>query len=77
MVSFILAAFDENDKYINGIDKSIEFRLLEESYTGLRDRGLTSRVELKLPIGRYKIKAIVREANQGKMGSVTKSVEIP
>jgi hypothetical protein len=77
MVSFILAAFDENDKYIDGIDKSIEFRLLEENYASLRDRGLTSRVELKLPIGRYKIKAVVREANQSKMGSVTKFVEIP
>jgi hypothetical protein len=76
-VSFILAAFDESDKYISGIDKTIEFRLLEESYADLRNRGLTSRVELKLPVGRYKIKAIVREANQGKMGSATKSVEIP
>ncbi|MBN1568846.1 MAG: VWA domain-containing protein [Acidobacteria bacterium] len=77
MISLILAAFDESDKYISGLDKSIEFRLLEESYAGLRDQGLTSRVELKLPIGRYKIKAVVRESNQGKMGSVTKSVEIP
>ena len=77
LVNLILAAFDENDKYISGLDKSIEFRLLEESYAGLRDRGLTSRVELKLPMGRYKIKAVVREGNQGKMGSVTKSVEIP
>jgi hypothetical protein len=77
MVSLILAAFDESDKYISGLDKSIEFRLLEESYAGLRDRGLISRVELKLPLGRYKIKAVVRENNQGKMGSVTKSVEIP
>jgi len=77
MVSFILAAFDENDKYISGIDKTVEFRLLEDNYSSLRDRGLTSRVELKLTVGRYKIKAIVREANQGKMGSATKSVEIP
>jgi len=76
-VSLILAAFDETDKYINGVDKSIEFRLLEDSYSDLRDRGLTSRVELKLPMGHYKIKAVVRENNQGKMGSVTKSVEIP
>ncbi len=43
----------------------------------LRDRELISRVELKLPVGRYKIKAIIREANQGKIGSATKSVEIP
>ena len=77
LVSFILAAFDENDIYISGIDKSIEFRLLEDSYKNLIGRGLASRVELKLPAGRFKIKAVVREANQGKMGSITKSVEIP
>ena len=77
LVSLILAAFDENDRYISGLDKSVEFRLLEESHAGLRDRGLTSRVELRLPMGRYKIKAVIREGNQGKMGSVTKSVEIP
>jgi VWFA-related protein len=77
VVSLILAAFDENDKFINGIDKSVDFQLLEESYSALRNHGITSRVELKLPPGHYKIKAVVREGNQGKMGSITKSMEIP
>jgi VWFA-related protein len=77
IVSIILAAYDENDSYISGVEKSIDFRLLEDSYTALRDHGLKSAVELKLPMGRYKIKAVVRETNQGKMGSVTKFVEIP
>ena len=77
ILSLILAAYDENDRYISGVEKSIDFRLLEESYAALIPRGLTSSVELKLPIGRYKIKAVVRESNQGKMGSVTKSVDIP
>ena len=77
LVSLYLVAFDENDKYVNGLEKSIDFRLQESSYTSLRDHGLTSRVELKLPIGNYKIKAVVREGLQGKMGSITKSVEIP
>jgi VWFA-related protein len=76
-ISLILAAFDENDKFINGLDKSVEFQLLEESYSALRNQGITSRVELKLPPGHYKIKAVVREGNQGKMGSITKSMEIP
>ncbi len=76
-ISLILAAFDENDHYINGLEKALDFQLLESSYTGLRERGLTSRVELKLTMGLYKIKAVVRESVQGKMGSVTKSVEIP
>jgi VWFA-related protein len=76
-VSLVLVAFDEADHYISGLEKTIDFQLLESSYAGLRERGLTSRVELKLPVGRYKIKAVVRESAQGKMGSITKSVEIP
>ncbi len=76
-VSLVLVAFDETDRYISGLEKTIDFQLLESSYAGLRERGLTSRVELKLPVGRYKIKAVVRENAQGKMGSITKSVEIP
>ena len=77
LISLVLVAFDENDKYITGLEKMIDFRLLESSYNSLQKRGLTSRVELKLPMGRYKIKAVVREDIQGKMGSVTKAVEIP
>jgi len=76
-VSLALVAFDETDHYITGLEKTIDFQLLESSYAGLRERGLTSRVELKLPVGRYKVKAVVRESAQGKMGSITKSVEIP
>lgn len=75
-LSLIPAAYDENDRYISGVEKALDFQLLESSYAGLRGRGLTSKVELKLPLGRYKIKAVVRENNQGKMGSIIKAVEI-
>jgi VWFA-related protein len=77
IVSLVLVAFDENDRYINGLEKSIDFRLLDDSYSSLREHGLTSRVQFKLPMGRYKVKAVVRENTQGKMGSITKAVEIP
>jgi VWFA-related protein len=76
-LSLVLVAFDENDQYVSGLEKAIDFRLLETSYASLRQRGLRSRVELKLPMGRYKIKAVVREDMQGKLGSIAKSVEIP
>ncbi len=76
-ISLVLAAFDENDHYISGLEKAIDFQLLESSYMGLRESGLTSRVELKLTMGLYKVKAVVRENVQGKMGSIAKSVEIP
>jgi VWFA-related protein len=77
LVSFVLVAFDENGNYISGLERSVDFRLLEGSYKSLRERGLASRVELKLPQGRYKIKAVVRENTQGKVGSIAKGIEIP
>ena len=76
-ISLFLVAYDETDRYISGLEKSIDFQLLENSYAELLNRGLTSRVELKLPLGRYKIKAVVREGSQGKMGSITKAVDNP
>jgi hypothetical protein len=76
-LSVILAAYDEMDNFINGVDKSVEFRLLEGSYKALLMDGLSSKVQFTMPPGRYKIKAVVREHNQGKMGSIIKAVEIP
>jgi VWFA-related protein len=77
LINLFLVAYDENDRYIDGLEKTIDFKLLESSYADLRKRGLSSRVELKLPIGRYRIKVVVRESVQGKMGSLTKAIEIP
>ena len=72
-----MAAFDEYDNFIKGLEKSIDFRLTEASYTSLLNNDLTAKVEFGLPLGRYKIKAVVREGSQGKMGSITKGIEIP
>jgi VWFA-related protein len=77
LISLILVAYDESDKYVDGLEKTIDFKLLEESYGDLRQRGLSSRVELKLPLGRYRIKVVVRESVDGKMGSLVKAIEIP
>jgi VWFA-related protein len=76
-VSLILAAYDEKDTFINGMEKAIDFQLLEDSYEELLARGIRSKVELKLSPGRYRIKAVVREGNQGKMGSASRTIDIP
>jgi hypothetical protein len=76
-ISLVLVAFDETDNYISGLEKSIDFQLQESNYVSLRNQGLSSEIKLNLPVGRYKIKAVVRESTEGKMGSITKAVEIP
>ena len=77
LISLVLAAYDENGKFIDGLEKTIDLKLLESSYAGVLKEGLSSRVELKLPFGRYRIKAVVRESVQGKIGSLTKAIEVP
>jgi VWFA-related protein len=77
IINLVVAAFDEYDNFIKGLEKSIDFRLTEASYTSLLNNDLTAKVEFGLPLGRYKIKAVVREGSQGKMGSITKGIEIP
>ena len=77
LLHMVVAAYDEMDHYVQGLEKSVDFRLTDPSYASLFDSGVTSRIDLKLPIGRYKIRAVVREASQGKMGSLTRAVEIP
>jgi VWFA-related protein len=77
LINLVIVAFDENDKYIDGLEKSIDFKLTQASYDALLNRGLTSKVSFQLPPGKFKIKAVVRESAQSKMGSLTKAVEIP
>ena len=77
LINLVVVAFDETDHFIDGIEKSIDFKLTDASYALLLDQGLNSKVEFKLPMGTYKIKAVVREGAQGKMGSATKAIEIP
>jgi VWFA-related protein len=77
LINLVVAAFDEMDHYIDGIEKSIDFRLTEASYANILTYGINSKVEFRLPMGRYKIKAVVRDGAEGKMGSATRIVEIP
>jgi hypothetical protein len=77
LISMVVVAYDEADQYVKGVERSVDFRLTDASYAGLLDRGVASKIEFNLPLGRYRIKAVVREASQGKMGSLTKAIEIP
>jgi VWFA-related protein len=77
LISLVLAAYDDHGKFIDGLEKTIDLKLLESSYAGVLKQGLSSRVELKLPFGHYKIKTVVRESVQGKIGSLTKAIEVP
>jgi len=77
MIDLVVIAFDENDQYVDGLEKSMELNLTDPSYKALLANGFTSKVDIKVPPGRYKIRAVVREGVNTKMGSIHKTIEVP
>ncbi|MEW5979893.1 MAG: VWA domain-containing protein [Acidobacteriota bacterium] len=77
VIQLVVVAFDENQKYVDGLEKSMELNLTEPSYAAMLHYGFTSKVDIQVPPGRYQIKAVVRESVHTKMGSLNKSIEVP
>ena len=77
LINLVVVAFDEHDQYVDGLEKSMELNLSDPSYKALLSNGFMSKVSMNVPAGRYKIKAVVREGVNTKMGSVHKTIEVP
>ena len=77
LLSLVVVAFDGSDRYVDGLQKDVSFNLSASSYAELLSRGFASKVTIHVPPGRYRIRTIVRESVQGKMGSLSKGVEVP
>lgn len=77
LLHFLLAVFDENGRYVDGLEKALELKLTEPNYQSFKSHGFSSKAEFTVPAGRYQIKAVVRESVHSKMGSLTKKIQVP
>jgi hypothetical protein len=77
LIHIVVVVFDENDRYVDGVEKTVELNLTQGSYDALNRQGLHSKVKFNVPPGRYKIKAAVRESVQQRLGSFQQTLEIP
>ena len=77
LLHLVVMVYDDNDEHVEGSEQKVELNLSDSSYlTMLRD-GFTSKTDMELAAGQYRIKAIVREGNQTRMGSLEERVELP
>jgi VWFA-related protein len=76
-ISLVVVALDENNQYIDGLERTISLNLTSPSYAALMNHGFTSKLDVKVPPGRYRIRAVVREGIHTKMGSINKMIEVP
>jgi VWFA-related protein len=77
LLHFLLALFDENGRYVDGLEKAMELKLTDASYRSFTANGFSSRAQFRVPAGNYLVKAVVRESVHSKMGSLSKKVRIP
>ena len=76
-INLAVVAFDAKDKYVGGDEKAWNFKLGDSSYQALLKSGLTSKVVLNVPPGRYQVKVAARENLNAGLGSLRRTVEVP
>ena len=76
-INLAVVAFDAQEKYVGGDEKAWNFELGDSSYQALLQSGLTSKVVLEVPAGRYQVKVAARENLNAGLGSLRRTVEVP
>ena len=76
-INLAVVAFDAREKHVGGDEKAWSFELGDSSYQALLQSGLTSKVVLEVPAGRYQVKVAARENLNAGLGSLRRTVEVP
>jgi VWFA-related protein len=74
VVGFVI---DERGKTRGGFSETVVTSLAEDKYQEALNTGLTYSASTQLPPGFYQLRAVVREEGSGKVGTVSRYVEVP
>jgi len=77
LLNLVVAVYDEKGSHVDGSEQKVELSLSESSYRSMLQRGFTAKTEVEIPAGRYTVKAVVRESNQARMGSLQQAFGVP
>ena len=77
LIHLVIAVLDDDGQYVKGSRKKVNLKLTESSYAALLNYGLRTQVNLQLPRGRYRIKAVARDSVETRLGSSETTVEVP
>lgn len=69
--------FDRNGNYIQGIAKTIEFRLKDDTLENRMGQGVTVRTSFDVKPGTYMVRLVVRDSEGQLMSAANGAVEIP
>jgi VWFA-related protein len=76
-LTFVTVLFDRDGKYVTGLEKTLKFRLRDDSLARLTQSGITMKMEFDLKPGTYMVREIVRDSEAGRLSGLNQTVEIP
>lgn len=76
-LTFIAALLDAQGNVVAGKEGEMALALKDPTFAHLSKSGITARMFLQAPPGRYRLREVVQEANSGKVSASTEEVELP
>ncbi len=74
-LTLIAALFDAAGNFVTGKESEIDFNMKDDTFSKL-STGMTAGLTLHAPPGKYRLRAVVREANRGKYSASSQPVEV-
>jgi VWFA-related protein len=76
-LTVVSGLFDRNGNYVQGITKTIEFRLKDDTLENRLGQGVTVRTSFDVKPGTYLVRLVVRDSEGQLMSAANGAVEIP
>jgi hypothetical protein len=76
-LTFVTVLFDRDGKFVSGREKRLELRLRDPSLERLLASGITMKISFDLKAGNYLVRQVVRDADDGQISGLNRTVEIP
>ncbi len=69
--------FDQDGKYVSGIQKDVNLKLKDETLQTIPQGGITVKSNVDVPTGSYIVRLVVRDSEGEVMGAQNGALEIP
>jgi hypothetical protein len=75
--TIVTVIYDAGKRFVDGRETQIKYNLADPIFKNVLQEGLKHQTSFSLEPGKYKVKTIVREAGEIKLGSRTQALEVP
>jgi VWFA-related protein len=76
-LTFVVALFDAQGKFIVGKEADMEFAFKQDSFDRFSRSGITGEMSLEAPAGSYRLRVVLEEGVKGEMSATNQNIQIP